>query len=54
MNGASVIYTDCTKFGQPSTSAKGALEILKAIDDGHTFFCSQYAQLLVSAAASLG
>ena len=42
------------KFGQPSTSAKGALEILKAIDDGHTFFCSQYAQLLVSAAASLG
>ena len=42
------------KFGQPSTSAKGALEILKAIDEGHTFFCSQYAQTLVSAAASLG
>jgi hypothetical protein len=30
------------------------LEILKAIEDGHTFFCSQYAQVLVSAAASLG
>ena len=41
-------------FGQPSTGAKGALEILKAVDDGHTFFCSQYAQLLVSAAASMG
>src|SRR6185369_13521036 len=42
------------KFGQPSTNAKGALEILKAIDEGNTFFCSQYAQLLVSSAASLG
>ena len=42
------------KFGQPTTSTRGALEILKAIDEGHTFFCSQYAQLLVSAAASLG
>lgn len=42
------------KFGQPSTKAQGALEILKAIDEGHSFFCSQYAQLLVSAAASLG
>lgn len=42
------------KFGQPSTGAKGALEILKSIDEGHTFFCSQYAQLLVSAAASMG
>jgi hypothetical protein len=42
------------KFGQPSTNAKGALEILKAIEEGNTFFCSQYAQLLVSSAASLG
>jgi len=42
------------KFGQPSTGAKGALEILKAIDEGHAFFCSQYAQLFVSGAASLG
>lgn len=42
------------KFGQPSTKAQGALEILQAIDNGHSFFCSQYAQLLVSAAASLG
>ena len=42
------------KFGQPSTNAKGALEILKGIESGNTFFCSQYAQLLVSAAASLG
>lgn len=42
------------KFGQPSTTVRGALDILKAIDDGQTFFCSQYAQVLVSAAASLG
>ncbi|HEX2749309.1 MAG TPA: hypothetical protein VHM91_14975, partial [Verrucomicrobiales bacterium] len=42
------------KFGRPSTNAKGALEILDAIDKGHTFFCAQYAEVLVSAAASLG
>jgi hypothetical protein len=42
------------RFGQPSANAKGALEILRSIDDGHKFFCSQYAQLFVSAAASLG
>ena len=42
------------KFGRPSTEAQGALEILQAIEQGHTFFCSQYAQVLVSAAASLG
>jgi len=42
------------KFGQPSTSCRGALEILQAIQGGHTFFCSQYAQVFVSAAASVG
>src|SRR4051812_21333745 len=42
------------KFGHPSAECKGALEILKALDAGHTFFCSQYAQVLVSCAASLG
>jgi hypothetical protein len=42
------------KFGQPSTNAAGALSILKGIEDGQTFFCSQYAQVFVSAAASLG
>jgi len=42
------------KFGQPSTKARGALEILRAVDEGHSFFCSQYAELLVSGAASLG
>jgi hypothetical protein len=41
------------KFGRPSTNAKGALEILKAIDDGNTFFCAQYAEVLVSGAASM-
>jgi hypothetical protein len=42
------------RFGRPSTSAKGALEILQAIDAGHTFFCAQYEELFVSSAASLG
>ncbi len=42
------------KFGRPSTNCHGALQILQAIDEGHTFFCAQYANVLVSAAASLG
>lgn len=42
------------KFGKPSTNAAGALSILHAIEEGHTFFCSQYTHVLVSAAASLG
>lgn len=42
------------RFGRPSTEAKGALEILQAIEEGHSFFCTQYGQVLVSAAASLG
>lgn len=42
------------RFGQPSSSARGALEILGAIEQGHRFFCSQYGQLLASASASLG
>lgn len=42
------------KFGRPSTNCHGALAILGAIDDGHTFFCAHYAEVLVSAAASLG
>ena len=42
------------KFGRPSTNCHGALAILNAIGDGHTFFCAQYAEVLVSAAASLG
>ena len=42
------------KFGRPSTKTRGALEILQGIEDGHSFFCTQYAQVLISAAASLG
>jgi len=48
------VHRQFKKFGQPSIRAAGALEILEAIDAGHTFFCAQYAQVLVSAAASLG
>ena len=42
------------KFGHPSTNCHDALQILNAIDEGHTFYCSHYADVLVSAAASLG
>lgn len=42
------------KFGRPSSKARGALDVLAAVDDGHTFFCAHYADVLVSAAASLG
>jgi hypothetical protein len=42
------------RFGQPSTNCHGALAILGAVDGGHTFYCAHYAEVLVSAAASLG
>jgi hypothetical protein len=42
------------KFGRPSTNARGALDILGAIEQGHTFFCSHYTHVLISSAASLG
>jgi len=42
------------KFGRPSKEAQGALQVLEAIDEGHSFFCTQYAQVMVSSAASLG
>jgi hypothetical protein len=42
------------KFGRPSTNCHGALAILGAIGEGHTFFCAHYVEVLVSAAASLG
>ncbi len=47
-------YRRFKKFGRPSADPKGALEILKAVDEGHTFFCAHYGDVLVSAAASLG
>jgi hypothetical protein len=47
-------YHRIRKFGRPSADPKGALEILKAVDEGHTFFCAHYGDVLVSAAASLG
>jgi hypothetical protein len=43
-----------TKFGKPTCQARGALDILQAADEGNTFFCSHYGDVLVSAAASLG
>ena len=48
------VHNRFKKFGRPSCDARGALDILKAIDQGHTFFCAHYADVMVSAAASLG
>jgi hypothetical protein len=42
------------KFGAPTANPRGAAEILHDIHEGHTFFCAQYADVLVSTAASLG
>ena len=42
------------KFGKPSSDARGALDILKAVDEGNSFFCSHYGDVFVSAAASMG
>src|SRR5687768_1837535 len=48
------VNTRFKKFGRPTSEARGALKILEANDAGHTFFCAHYADVLVSAAASLG
>lgn len=48
------VHNRFRKFGQPASSARGALEILEGISEGQAFFCTQYAQLFASAAASLG
>src|SRR5258705_11503402 len=48
------VHRQFKKFGAPSTGARGALDILDGIEQGHTFFCSHYAHVMVSAAASLG
>jgi len=42
------------KFGKPTANPRGAAEILRDVEAGHTFFCAQYADTFVSAAASLG
>lgn len=42
------------KFGKPSCAARGALDVLAAVDEGNSFFCSQYGEVMVSAAASMG
>ena len=48
------VYKRIKKFGTPSAKPQGALEIFKAVDQGHTFYCAHYAKSLVSCAASLG
>ncbi|HUT59021.1 MAG TPA: hypothetical protein VNA25_14325 [Phycisphaerae bacterium] len=47
-------YRRVKRFGAPTSKARGALEVLKAVDEGHTFYCAHYAQILMGAAASLG
>ncbi len=48
------VHHQFKKFGRPTSEPRGALEILEGIEQGNAFFCSQYAHLFVSAAASLG
>jgi hypothetical protein len=48
------VHHQFKKFGAPTAKPKGALEILKCVEEGHTFFCAHYADTLTSAAASLG
>jgi Transglutaminase-like superfamily len=48
------VHNRFKKFGRPTSQARGAMEILEAVDAGHTFFCAHYADVMVSAAASLG
>lgn len=43
-----------TRFGSPSSDARGALEVLRDLDQGETFFCTQFVHVMVSSAASLG
>jgi hypothetical protein len=48
------VHNQFRKFGRPTSDARGALDILAANSAGHTFFCAQYAEVMVSAAASMG
>lgn len=42
------------KFGTPTSKASGPLEIIKASDEGNTFFCSHYNCIFSGAATSMG
>src|SRR3954471_13949111 len=42
------------KFGRPTSPARGALDVLQANEEGNSFFCSHYGDVLVSAAAAMG
>lgn len=48
------VHNRFRKFGRPTSKARDALGILKANDEGHTFFCSHFGSVFVSAAASVG
>jgi hypothetical protein len=48
------VHQRIKKFGTPTANPQGALEIFKAVDEGHTFYCGHYGASLVSCAASLG
>ncbi len=42
------------KFGSPTSNVTAPLDIIKAADEGNTFFCNHYACIFVGAAASMG
>lgn len=42
------------KFGTPTSKASGPLDIIRAADEGNTFFCSHYECIFSGAATSMG
>jgi hypothetical protein len=48
------VYRQFKHFGSPTSDARGALDVLKAVEEGHTFFCAHYGDVMVGTAASVG
>jgi len=48
------VYNRFKKFGRPTSAARGALGVLQAADEGHTFFCAHYGDAMVGTSAALG
>ena len=42
------------KFGTPTSKALAPIDIIKAADEGNTFFCNHFACIFVGASASMG
>jgi hypothetical protein len=47
-------YNQFKIFGRPTVTTENALEILRKVSEGHTFYCAHYAIVYVVAATALG